>query len=90
MESVGLTDSLLYDLEEGDPTYDEMMCFVKGDLRDNTSLQQQEDIKPQTAPQVDADVRGSVSLNDKIQTLTRNLPHITLEIAQVRQETRVG
>ena len=90
VESVGLTDSLLYDLEEGDPTYDEMMCFVKGDLRDNTSLQQQEDIKPQTAPQVDADVRGSVSLNDKIQTLTRNLPHITLEIAQVRQETRVG
>ena len=89
VESVGLRDSLLYEMEEGDPTNDEMMCFVKGELRDSISLQQQDTIKTQVSPEVDADIggtdTGTISLNDKIQTLTNNLPNITLEIAKVRQ-----
>ena len=30
IESVGFQDTLLYDMEKGDPTIDEMMCFSKG------------------------------------------------------------
>ena len=29
IEKAGFVDSMLYELESGDPTLDEMMCFVK-------------------------------------------------------------
>lgn len=32
IESVGLTDTYLYEMEENDPTVDEMMCFYKESL----------------------------------------------------------
>ena len=83
VESVGLRDTLLYDMEEGDPTCDEMMCFVKGNLREHSKQRQQEKIDSNICD-VGAEDNGSVSFNGKIKTLTKNLPSITLEIAKVR------
>eukprot|EP00164_Ancoracysta_twista_P002113 GFYU01002789.1.p1 GENE.GFYU01002789.1~~GFYU01002789.1.p1 ORF type:complete len:1110 (-),score=314.84 GFYU01002789.1:142-3471(-) len=36
VESVGLVDTLVYDMEKGDPTWDEMMCFVNPAHDDDT------------------------------------------------------
>ena len=83
VESAGLRDTLLYDMEEGDPTCDEMMCFVKGNLREHSKQRQQENINSNICD-VGAEDNGSVSFNGKIKTLTKNLPSITLEIAKVR------
>ena len=33
IEKVGFQDTLLYEMEKGDPTVDEMMCFTKGSLK---------------------------------------------------------
>ena len=35
-EAAGLKDTLLYEMEDGDPTLDEMMCFSKGDPTKST------------------------------------------------------
>ena len=33
IEKAGFQDSFLYEIEKGDPTIDEMMCFIKGSLK---------------------------------------------------------
>ena len=32
IESIGFVDSMLYEMEDGDPTLDEMMCFIKKNI----------------------------------------------------------
>jgi len=40
VESVGFQDTLLYDMEKGDPTIDEMMCFSKGSPQTKSEAEQ--------------------------------------------------
>ena len=76
IESVGLTDTFVYEMEKGDPTWDEMMCFVKGSLSsrpgqelDNSRKKKGNGIK----------VKES---KNRINAFAKNLPDISLEVAK--------
>eukprot|EP01130_Rhizamoeba_saxonica_P011264 TRINITY_DN4671_c0_g1_i1.p1 TRINITY_DN4671_c0_g1~~TRINITY_DN4671_c0_g1_i1.p1 ORF type:complete len:1492 (-),score=328.12 TRINITY_DN4671_c0_g1_i1:22-4221(-) len=50
ISSVGFVDTMLYDMQDGDPTWDEMLCFYKPplwdlDLLNNPKLDEEEEVK---------------------------------------------
>ena len=46
IEHAGFKDTFLYEMEKGDPTVDEMMCFIKNEL-DGQGLSDKEEVKEQ-------------------------------------------
>lgn len=83
IQSVGLTDSYLYEMEKGDPTYDEMMCFYKGELRTRPSTpdaQPEHDRPPVNRTNTMAFYENS---ERKVEALVKNLPNIAHETAKV-------
>ena len=88
IQSVGLTDSYLYEMEKGDPTYDEMMCFYKGELKDWASSVTTSDGEPtENDQQLVLNRTNTMAFYEnserKVEALFKNLPNIAHETAKV-------
>ena len=84
MESVGLTDSYLYEIEAGDPTIDEMMCFYKQSLlpdEDNTSnivvSKEKFDVRPALSDLIPKEMAL------KIENMANQAPNLALELSRI-------
>ena len=90
MESVGLMDTYLYEMEKGDPTLDEMMCFVKGSLVKERHFYSMENLSRKTSTTIKCskekklkDTKDFYKQSEhKVEALAKNLPNITLEIVK--------
>merc|ERR1711971_338254 len=88
IESVGFTDTYLYEMEPGDPTIDEMMCYYKESL-----LQSTESLA--TADKVVSQYYQAPKLSDllpkemasTIEGVSDQLPTITLELLRNAVDT---
>ena len=85
IESVGLTDSYLYDIESGDPTIDEMMCFYKQSLL----LSPDENRSSNVVTKKKADLRPALSdvipkeMALIIENMANQAPNLALELSRV-------
>ena len=91
IESVGLMDTYLYEMEKGDPTLDEMMCYVKGSLAakerhfyslENLSGKSSNSIKCGENKLLGDTKEFYAKSEHRVEALAKNLPNITLEIAK--------
>ena len=84
IESVGLTDSYLYDIESGDPTIDEMMCFYKQSLlspdenrTSNVVTKKRSDLKPALSDVIPKEMALI------IENMANQAPNLALELSRV-------
>lgn len=81
LENVGFVDSLIYEVEDGDPTWDEMMCFLKRDggtspdIGENTS----KEVLPQPRKSLKED--GDPPIIGLISTLLSQVPEFVVSNA---------
>jgi len=81
IESVGLTDSYLYEMEHGDPTIDEMMCYFK----ESTAKTESPEVTSETEvekcePKLDGVFPAKIEA--AIQTIATNGPDMLIEVAK--------
>jgi len=84
IESVGLSDSYLYEMEKGDPTYDEMMCFYKGDLRNRATRSDTphpDKVRPLSLNRTNT-MAFYENSEEKVEALFKNMPFIAHETAK--------
>ena len=84
IESVGLTDSYLYDIQSGDPTIDEMMCFYKQSLlspdenrTSNVVTKKRSDLKPALSDVIPKEMALI------IENMANQAPNLALELSRV-------
>ena len=94
IESVGFEDTYLYEMEKGDPTLDEMMCFSKGSLEDfviTTPVIDLDDEKDHELDQHDNETCPASYLETKffvenvegsLEAIANNLPEIFMNMAR--------
>ena len=87
IENAGFKDSLIYEMEKGDPTVDEMMCFMKGEFEEQATAannEEQEDIvhPPNLISHASFEGIFPKEISNALDTIMTGGPNALLEISR--------